>query len=40
MMLFEAELESGKGRQVWAAIEELVASYLKEDVAATMDQAA
>ncbi len=39
LMRLEAELESGKGRQVWAAIEELAASYLKEDVAATMDQA-
>ncbi|MEO6144054.1 MAG: DUF222 domain-containing protein [Dermatophilaceae bacterium] len=39
LMRFEAELESGKGRQVWAAIEELAASYLKEEVAATMDQA-
>lgn len=39
LMRFEAEVESGKGRQVWAAIEELAASYLKDDVAATMDQA-
>jgi hypothetical protein len=39
LMRFEAEVESGKGRQVWAAIEELAASYLKEDVAATVDQA-
>ena len=39
LMRFEAEVESGKGRQVWAAIQELAASYLKEEVAATMDQA-
>src|SRR5665647_1930848 len=39
LMRFEAEVESGKGRQVWAAIEELAASYLKDDVAATLDQA-
>jgi len=39
LMRFEVEVESGKGRQVWAAIEELAASYLKEDVVATLDQA-
>ena len=39
LMRFEAEVDSGKGRQVWAAIEELAAGYLKEEVAATMDQA-
>ena len=39
LMRLEAEVESGKGRQVWAAIEELAAGYLKDDVAATMDQA-
>jgi hypothetical protein len=38
-MRFEAEVDSGKGREVWAAIEELAAGYLKEEVAATMDQA-
>ena len=39
LMRFEAEVEAGKGRLVWAAIEELAASYLKEDVAATIGQA-
>jgi len=39
LMRFEAEVESGKGRLVWAAIQELAASYLKEEVAETMDQA-
>jgi Domain of unknown function (DUF222) len=39
LMRFEAEVESGKGRQVWAAIEEVATGYLKDDVAATMDQA-
>jgi len=39
LMRFEAEVDSGKGRAVWAAIEELAAGYLKEEVAATMDQA-
>jgi len=39
LMRFEAEVEAGKGRLVWAAIQELAASYLKEEVAATMDQA-
>jgi len=39
LMRFEAEVEAGKGRQVWAAIEELAGGYLKDDVAATMDQA-
>ena len=39
LMRLEAEVEAGKGRQVWAAIEELAAGYLKDDVAATMDQA-
>ena len=39
LMRFEAEVESGKGRQVWAAIEELAADYLKTEIAATMDQA-
>ena len=38
-MRFEAEVEAGKGRQVWAAIEELAAGYLKDEVAGTMDQA-
>jgi len=39
LMRFEAEVDSGKGRAVWAAIEELAGGYLKEDVAASMDQA-
>jgi hypothetical protein len=39
LMRFEAEVDSDKGREVWAAIEELAAGYLKEEVAATMDQA-
>jgi len=39
LMRFEAEVEAGKGREVWAAIEELAAGYLKEQVAASMDQA-
>ena len=39
LMRFEAEVEAGKGRQVWAAIQELAAGYLKQDVAASMDQA-
>jgi hypothetical protein len=39
LMRFEAEVDAGKGRLVWAAIEELAATYLKEDVAATMGQA-
>jgi hypothetical protein len=39
LMRFEAEVDSGKGKVVWAAIQELAAGYLKEDVAATMDQA-
>jgi Domain of unknown function (DUF222) len=39
VMRFEAEVEAGKGRLVWAAIEELAAGYLKEQVAATIDQA-
>lgn len=39
LMRFEAEVEAGKGRLVWAAIEELAAGYLKEEVAASMDQA-
>jgi len=39
LMRFEAELESGKGRLVWAAIEELAADYVKQGVVATMDQA-
>ena len=39
LMRFEAELESGKGRLVWAAIEELAVDYVKEGVAATMAQA-
>ncbi|MHB8185750.1 MAG: HNH endonuclease signature motif containing protein [Dermatophilaceae bacterium] len=39
LMRFEAEVEAGKGRLVWAAIEELATDYLKDDVAATMDQA-
>ena len=38
LMRFEAEVEAGKGRQVWAAIEELASGYPKDDVAATMDQ--
>jgi len=38
-MRFEAEVEAGKGRAVWAAIEELAAGYLKQDVAASMGQA-
>jgi hypothetical protein len=38
-MRFEAEVDSREGRKVWAAIEELAAGYLKEEVAATMDQA-
>ena len=39
LMRFEAEVDSGRGRAVWAAIEELAAGYLKQDVAASMDQA-
>jgi len=39
LMRFEAQVEAGKGRQVWAAIQELAAGYLKQDVAASMDQA-
>jgi hypothetical protein len=39
LMRFEAEVEAGKGREVWAAIEELAAGYLREQVAATMGQA-
>ncbi len=39
LMRFEAEVEAGKGREVWAAIEELAAGYLREQVAASMDQA-
>jgi hypothetical protein len=38
-MRLEAEVESGKGALVWAAIQERAASYLQEQVAATMDQA-
>jgi hypothetical protein len=36
---FEAEVEAGKGREVWAAVEELAAGYLREQVAASMGQA-
>ncbi len=39
LMRLEAEVESGKGAQVWAAVQELAATYLKENVAATMGQA-
>src|SRR5665647_2391426 len=35
LMRFEAELEAGKGGQVWAAIEELAGGYLKDGVAGT-----
>ena len=35
----EPEVEAGKGARVWAAIQELAARYLKDEVAATMDQA-
>ena len=39
LMRLEAEVEAGKGARVWAAIQELAARYLKDEVAATMDQA-
>jgi hypothetical protein len=39
LMRFEAEVEAGKGRLVWAAIEELAGGYLKEQVATTIGQA-
>lgn len=39
LMRLEAELESGKGRLVWAAVEELAADYLRDEVASTMGQA-
>ena len=39
LMRFEAEVDAGNGVRVWAAIQELAADYLKENAAATMDQA-
>jgi len=39
LMRLEAEVEAGKGARVWAAIQELAARYLKDEVAATMGQA-
>jgi hypothetical protein len=39
LMRLEAELESGRGRLVWAAIQELAVDYVKQGVAATIDAA-